>query len=38
MNYETCTVLLFGHNENLEQELRRSGMIVDVFADSGGEA
>lgn len=35
MNYETCTVLLFGHNENLEQELRRSGMIVDVFADSG---
>lgn len=35
MNYENCNVLLFGHNENLEQELARAGMPVEVLKDSG---
>jgi len=31
MNYENCNVLLFGQNENLEQELKQAGMIVTGF-------
>lgn len=35
MNYENCNVLLFGQNENLEQELKQAGMIVTGFPDRG---
>lgn len=35
MSYENCNVLLFGQNENLEQELKKSGIIVTCFPDTG---